>query len=382
MQGAKSKGGINMETNRIVESFKEMVAINSTSKQEGEYHAYLKRIFSELGCEVAEDNSSKTTGLGGNNLVFTLVGDDRYEPIFFSCHTDTVPPGENIKAVIKDNVLYSDGETILAADDKAGIAAIIEAILQIKEQDLPHGTIEVVLSPGEEIGLVGSKAFDTAGLKAHYGFVLDSAGKVGIITVASPTLMKLKITLHGKAAHAGVEPEKGISAITMAATAISQIPSGRLDEKTTLNFGIIKSGTATNIVAEEAYIEMEIRSISHDVCMAKEAEVQAVFKAVAEQFGGTVSIDSEMLSKGYEFDKTDEGVKKAIAALQHMGREATLEISGGGSDANSFNEKGKEALTLSIGYEKIHTVDEYIPIEELEATADLVLALIHNQVKV
>lgn len=370
-----------MKTKRMIDNFEEMVGINSVSKNEGEYHEYLKQVFEELGCLVYEDDSMKKTGLGGNNLLFRFPGNPRFEPIFFSCHTDTVAPGENIEIVIRDGIIYSLGDTILAADDKAGIAAIIEAFRRLKENGISHGPIEVVLSPGEEIGLLGSKEFDTEQLESQYGFILDSAGKVGTITMASPTLMKLNITIIGKSAHAGVEPEKGIPAINIASEAISKIPSGRLDEKTTLNFGTIHGGIATNIVSDEVVIEMEIRSISHETCLTKEQEVRNIFQQVVKAWGGKVSIDSQILSRGYEFTEEHEIVKFAMSATQKIGRKVKFEVSGGASDANSFNEKGKEAITLSIGYDKIHTLDENIVVKELEATVELILALIKDKVR-
>ncbi|MDQ0363312.1 M20/M25/M40 family metallo-hydrolase [Breznakia pachnodae] len=370
-----------MKTERMIKNFEDMVKIDSTSRKEGKYHEYLKKIFKDLGCSLYEDNISKTTGLGGNNLLFKFPGDARYDSIFFSCHTDTVSPGENIETQIKNDIIYSLGDTILAADDKAGIAAIIESLHILKENNIPHGPVEVVLSPGEEIGLLGSKEFDTNQLKSQYGFILDGAGKVGIITVASPTLMKLNIKVYGKAAHAGVEPEKGIPAINMVAEAISKIPSGRLDDKTTLNFGTIHGGVATNIVSEEVTVEMEIRSISHETCLTKEKEVITVFEQVVHSWGGKLEIESQLLSRGYEFSKDDKVVQLATIAIKNIGRDAHFEISGGASDANSFNEKGKECVTLSIGYEKIHTTEEFIPIEEMEATVKLLLALIENKVE-
>jgi len=370
-----------MVNKRVIDSFCEMVSIQSISKFEGDYHKYLIDIFENLGCNVHEDNTKEKTNLGGNNLVITLEGDKYIEPIFFSCHTDTVDANEKIRPIIKNDIIYSLGDTILAADNKAGIAALIEAIIQIKESKLPHGTIEIVLSPGEEIGLIGSKAFDVSNLKSHYGFVLDSAGKVGAITLASPTLVKMNIEITGKSAHAGLEPEKGVSAIMIAANAMSQIPTGRLDSQTTINFGTIHGGSSTNVVAQKCVVELEIRSISHEIYMKKVQEIRKVFEMNAAKNGGRVLVNSEVLCKGYEFNKEDEVVKKAMKAICQIERQPKFEIHGGGSDANSFNEKGKEVINLSIGYEKIHTSDEYIPIEEIEATVKLILALVQNQVE-
>ncbi|MBC1812951.1 M20/M25/M40 family metallo-hydrolase [Listeria booriae] len=361
---------------RLVETFMELVQIDSETKHEGHFQAYLIARFRALGLEVLEDDSMAKTGFGANNLLCRLPATIDADAIFFSCHMDTVTPGVGIKPQIKDGVIYSDGTTILAADDKAGIAIMIETIQQVKEQNTPHGTLEFVISVGEESGLIGIKAFDMSLMHADYGFVLDTGGPVGSITVGSPTHAGLEINIHGAAAHAGIEPEKGISALEIAAKAISQMKLGRIDFETTANIGIIEGGTATNIVMENVRMRAEVRSISSESYEAQIKHMKELFEKTTAEMGGAITITVDKMYGGFRFNDETHVVQVATKALAAIGLTANHEVSGGGSDASIFNEQGKETTNLSIGYEKIHTVHEYIPIHELEKGAELAYEIV------
>ncbi|MBC2263796.1 M20/M25/M40 family metallo-hydrolase [Listeria booriae] len=361
---------------RLVETFMELVQIDSETKHEGHFQAYLIARFRALGLEVLEDDSMVKTGFGANNLLCRLPATTNADAIFFSCHMDTVTPGVGIKPQIKDGVIYSDGTTILAADDKAGIAIMIETIQQVKEQNTPHGTLEFVISVGEESGLIGIKAFDMSLMQADYGFVLDTGGPVGSITVGSPTHAGLEINIHGAAAHAGIEPEKGISALEIAAKAISQMKLGRIDFETTANIGIIEGGTATNIVMENVRMRAEVRSISSESYEAQIKHMKELFEKTTAEMGGAITIKVDKMYDGFRFNDETHVVQVATKALAAIGLTANHEVSGGGSDASIFNEQGKETTNLSIGYEKIHTVHEYIPIHELEKGAELAYEIV------
>ncbi|MDT1958314.1 M20/M25/M40 family metallo-hydrolase [Carnobacterium divergens] len=365
-----------MEKKRVVETFIELVKMDSESKKEGPFQAFLKGKFERLGLEVYEDQTKEQTGLGANNLLCRLAKTKHDgTSLLFSCHVDTVSPGVGIEPIIKDNILYSKGETILAADDKAGIAVMLELIQRIKEEAIPHGGLEFILSPGEEIGLVGANAFDCTLLESEIGFVLDN-GAVGSITVASPTLMGLDVEIKGKTAHAGLEPEKGVSAIEIAGIAIAKMKLGRLDEETTANIGTINGGVASNIVADEVKITAEARSISHEACVTQVEAMVAAFEDTAAAMGGSVTITQDTKSTGYRLTPEHTTVKLVAKALQKIGCQVNYDVSGGGSDANVFNSKGKEVANLSIGYEKIHTLDEYLPIDELEKAVELAVQLV------
>ncbi|MBC1604736.1 M20/M25/M40 family metallo-hydrolase [Listeria rocourtiae] len=365
-----------VNSKRLVDTFIELVKIDSETKQEGNFQAFLKARFQSLNLKVTEDDTMTKTGFGANNLLCQLPATTEADAIFFSCHVDTVKPGMGIKPEIKDDIIYSDGTTILAADDKAGIAIMLETIQLIKENNTPHGKLEFVLSVGEESGLIGIKAFDMSMLTANYGFVLDTGGPVGSITVGSPTHAGLEIEIHGIAAHSGIEPEKGISALEIASKAISAMKLGRIDSETTANIGIIEGGTATNIVMEHVRMVAEVRSINSDSCEAQIQHMKDLFEKTTAEMGGAITIKVEMKYGGYHFNTETNVVQIATRALAELGMRANCEISGGGSDANIFNEQGKETTNLSIGYEKIHTVHEYIPIRELEKATALVYEIV------
>lgn len=367
-----------MSTKRLVDTFEKLVTIDSVSKNEAEIHEYLKEVFTSLGLEITEDGSMTATGLGANNLIATLKGSPEKEPLLFSSHTDTVTPGTNIEIIEKEGSLYSKGDTILGADDKAGIAIMIEVIRRIQERNDEIGDVEFVLSPGEEIGLLGSSALDAGLLRSSMGYVLDSGGTVGHVTTASPTLYMYDVTVTGKSAHAGLEPEKGISAAAILADALSKIVIGRVDERTTANIGVIKGGEATNIVMDALLVKGEVRSI--DPLKAEEliTTMRTAFESSAAKYGGSVAFAIKKMATGFDIKKESPVMQLLLTAGKNLDLTITPETSGGGSDANVFNEKGKQVVNLSIGYEKIHTTEEYIPISEMEKAVQLVIELLKS----
>ncbi|MEW9669650.1 M20/M25/M40 family metallo-hydrolase [Ammoniphilus sp. 3BR4] len=367
---------INQE--RLLQEFMELVQIDSETKNERQICDVLKEKLTELGLEVIEDDTAKVTGHGAGNLVATLAGNAEAPTIYFTCHMDTVTPGKGIKPSVKDGYVVSDGTTILGSDDKAGIAAILEGLRTLQEQNAPHGTIRLFITVGEESGLVGAKAFDSSMLQADYGFALDSNGKVGDIIVAAPTQAKIKAVVHGKAAHAGVNPESGISAIQVASRAIMRMPLGRIDEETTANIGIIEGGQATNIVCPRVDILAEARSIVPEKMEAQVEKMKKAFAEAAEEFHTRIDVEVEVMYPGFKFGEEDLVTQKAMEAVRKVGREPRLLSSGGGSDANVVAGFGIPTVNMAIGYEEIHTTDERMPIEELNKAAELVVALVQT----
>jgi tripeptide aminopeptidase len=246
---------------RLLNEFLELVQIDSETKHEAEICKVLKEKFGALGLDVFEDDTTSVTGHGAGNLICSLKGNSsNASTIYFTSHMDTVTPGKGIKPSVKDGYVVSDGTTILGSDDKAGLAAMLEGIKVLKEQEIAHGDIQLVITVGEESGLVGARALDRNLIKADFGFAMDSNGPVGHIVVAAPTQAKVKATIYGKSAHAGVNPEDGISAIQVASRAISKMPLGRIDKETTANIGRFEGGGATNIVCDQVDIFAEARS--------------------------------------------------------------------------------------------------------------------------
>ncbi len=365
---------------RVLDEFLELVQIDSETKEEAEIAKVLKKKFTELGVEVFEDDTMNETGHGAGNLICTLNGTkEGVDTIYFTSHMDTVVPAKGVKPTVKDDgYVYSDGTTILGADDKAGLAAMLEAIRVLKEKNIEHGTIQFIITVGEESGLVGAKALDPSLVHAKLGFALDSDGKVGNIIVAAPTQAKVKAIIYGKTAHAGVAPEKGVSAITIASKAISRMPLGRIDHETTANIGRFEGGKATNIVCDRVDILAEARSLIPEKMEAQVSKMKEAFEQAAEEMGGKAEVHVEVMYPGFKFGEGDEVVEIAKKAASKIGRPSELLTSGGGSDANVIAGFGIPTVNLSVGYEEIHTTNERMPVEELEKLSELVVAIIEE----
>lgn len=368
-----------MNAQRLLDEFFELVQINSETKHEEGIVTVLKRRMEDLGFTVVEDDSKKVTGHGAGNLIATLKGTvDGADPIYFTCHMDTVVPGKGIKPELReDGYVYSDGTTILGADDKAGIAALFEMARVLKEEGTPHGDIQFIITAGEESGLVGAKAMDPSLLKAKYGYAVDSDGKVGGIVTAAPYQSKLWTTIHGKTAHAGVAPEKGVSAINIAAKSIAAMTLGRIDSETTANIGRFEGGQATNIVCDEVHILAEARSINPDKLEKQTAHMVDTFERTAAAMGGKAETEVKLMYPGFSFAEDTQVVQTAMEAIRNVGREPELMTSGGGSDGNVFNGMGIPTVTLSVGYEEIHTKNERMPVEELNKLTELLIEIVH-----
>ncbi|MFC4022855.1 M20/M25/M40 family metallo-hydrolase [Oceanobacillus longus] len=364
---------------RLIEEFVELVKIDSETTFETEIAEVLKKKFSDLGLDVYEDSSKEETGHGAGNLICTLPGNvDGADPIYFTSHMDTVVPGKGIKPSIKDGIITSDGTTILGADDKAGLASMLEAIRIIKENQIQHGDIQFVITVGEESGLVGAKALDAKLIQAKYGYALDSNGDVGDIIVAAPTQAKVFAVIKGKTAHAGLEPEKGISAITLAAKAISKMPLGRIDEDTTANIGRFEGGKQTNIVVDHVEILAEARSLVPEKMEKQVAKMKEAYEKTAEEYGGSAEVTIKIMYPGYNQKAGDQVVEVARKAAKSIGRESKLLKSGGGSDANVIAGLGIPTVNLAVGYEGIHTTDEQIAVDDLVKVTELVTAIIQE----
>ncbi|MEI3596769.1 MULTISPECIES: M20/M25/M40 family metallo-hydrolase [unclassified Oceanobacillus] len=373
---------VTVNETRLVEEFLELVQVDSETKYEAEIAALLKKKFTELGVEVKEDNAKEKTGHGAGNLICTLKGTKSDgDTIYFTSHMDTVVPGKNIQPVIEDGYIKSDGTTILGADDKAGLAAILEMIRLLKEENVEHGDIQFIITVGEESGLVGAKALDASLIHADYGYAIDSNGDVGDIIVAAPNQAKIFATVKGKTAHAGVEPEKGVSAITIAAKAVSKMPLGRIDEETTANIGRFEGGQQTNIVADHVDIIAEARSLDKKKLDKQTAAMKEAFKHAASELGGEAEVEIKLMYPGYKQESGDQVVEVARRAAKSIGRESKLLKSGGGSDANIIAGFGIPTVNLAVGYEEIHTTKERISIDNLIKITELITAIVMETTK-
>ncbi len=366
---------------RLLAEFLELIQIDSETGNEGEIAPVLKQKFAALGLDVYEDQSKEITNYGAGNLICTLDGNKFGPTIYFTSHMDTVTPGKGIKPIVKeDGYVYSDGTTILGSDDKAGIAALLEGIRLLKENNIPYGKIQFVITVGEESGLVGSRALEHEKVTAEYGFCFDSNGSVGKAVIAAPYQMKIFAKIHGKTAHAGVNPEAGVSAVTIASKAVAKMKLGRIDIETTANIGKFAGGknTATNIVVDLVEIEAEARSLVEEKVNAQVAHMKQCFEEAVQEVGGTVEFTSKLQYPGYKYSEEHPLVKIADQAIRALGREPHFFASGGGSDANVMAGYGIPTLNLAVGYEKIHTTEERMSIKELEKAAELFVSLVNT----
>ncbi|WP_149093551.1 tripeptidase T [Paenibacillus terrae] len=369
---------------RIVQEFMELVQVDSETKHEQEISRVLKEKFNAHGLEVTEDDSRERTGHGSGNLIVTwkAEGAEQAPKLFFTCHMDTVTPGKGIKPQLgEDGWIRSDGSTILGADDKAGIAALFEAIRVVREQKIPHGQIQFVITAGEESGLFGARAMKPELLDADFGYALDSNGEVGSICVAAPTQARIEMKITGKSAHAGVNPEDGISAIQVASKAISKMKLGRIDKETTANIGSFEGGGATNVVCDFVLIRAEARSIVQEKVDQQIQHMREALETTAREFGAQGEFRSEVIYPAFSFTEHDEIVQVAQRAIQGLGLATPTFHSGGGSDANVFNGLGVPTVNLAVGYQNIHTTQEKIKADDLVKVAEVVVALIQQATK-
>lgn len=360
---------------RLIREFVGLVQIDSHSREERQMADALIAKLKPFG-EIYEDDTGAKIGGNAGNLLCRIKGDDRKPTLLFTCHMDTVQPGKGIKPQVLEDRITSDGTTILGADDKAGVAGILETVRILHEQNLPHGNLVLLFTIGEEAGLLGSRHLNRDLLRdVDYGFAFDSNGPVGRIVTQGPSQAKIEVAVHGKTAHAGVNPEAGISAIKIACMAISRMKLGRIDAETTANVGTINGGVAANIVPERVDIVAEARSLDEAKLDVQLAHMRSVFESTALEAGGRADVAVTRMYPAFKFGDEDEVVRIAKRAFGAIGVKPSTISSGGGSDANVLNSLGVPTVNIAIGYENIHTVDEFIRLDDLELAARYMIAI-------
>ena len=354
---------------------------DSVSREEGLIAGKLAEILRGMGAEVSFDRAGAMVGGDTGNLVAKFAGTTDVEPIFLSGHMDTVEPGRGVRVVFEDRVFRSDGTTILGSDDKSALAIILEVMDVLLEKDLPRPPIEVVFTICEEIGLQGALHMDLSLVEAKIGYILDSTEVDGIVTNA-PSSNHLNIQIHGRAAHAGAEPEQGISALVVASKAIAGLELGRIDHETTCNLGTISGGQASNIVPDFVSIQGEVRS--HD-----EGKLERVSSTIVKAFqdaGEAMRSDGDELPRvevevassypATNIPKDHKVIKLAVKAAENLGRTMEPKTIGGGADANILFGKGLVAGVLGTGMTDVHTLKESIKLSDMENAAVLLLEIV------
>jgi tripeptide aminopeptidase len=365
-------------TSPLLDLFLELCALPSPSGKERAVADRIGAYLAGLGVDLEEDDAAEKLDGDTGNLYCRLpaTNDGRGTPIFLCAHTDTVPPEAAIEPVVEDGIVRNAGGTILGSDNKAAIAVMLEAVRRIVREGTPHAGIELVFTSQEEVSLRGAGAFDHTRLHARTGFVYDQGAPIGEIVLGSPHGRTLDFRFHGKAAHAGMAPEDGRSAVAGAARAIADFRLGRIDEETSANVGIISGGSARNVVPEWCAFQAEVRS--HDERKATEVVREMLETAAFAASLSECEVESEVRPSfpGYRYRESDPPVQLAAAALRAAGFHPSCALSGGGADANVFNARGLSCVNLANGMAEIHTAAEHIAVADLEAMVEVTLALV------
>ena len=360
----------------VVSLFTELAALPSPPGDERAVADAVAAYMRDLGLDVSEDDAGEKIGSNAGNLYARVEPTDGGTPLFLCAHLDTVPPVAGIEPVLEDGLIRNAAGTILGADNKSAVAVMLEATRRLLVENRPHGGLELLFTPMEETGLHGAAAFDHERLHARIGYVYDQAAPIGEVILGAPYSHSMQVKLHGRAAHSGMFPEEGRSAIAAAAKAIADFKLGRLDEETTANVGVIDGGTAGNIVPEWCTFLVDVRA--HDpkklADLVREMLESITFAASLEDCQAETDVHKSY--NGYRFKRDDDVVRIASSALEQSGFEPSFALSGGGADANVFNERGLACVNLANGMVDIHTPDERIAVADLERMVDVTLALV------
>lgn len=365
-----------MNSQRLLDTFFTMVRIDSPSRHEGAMAAHCRALLEGLGFSVRVDGAAEATGSETGNLIADLPGTAAGH-IVLSAHMDCVEPCCGVEPVVRDGRIVSAGDTVLGADDKAGISAIVEAVRCMLESGEPRPRITVILTVCEELSCLGAGAFEEGVFEGGVPCVVfDADGRPGTMIVGAPYHYTYKATFRGTPAHAGVEPENGVSAIVAAANAVGRMDLGRLDECTTANVGMVHGGREVNIVADECVMDGECRSLYEDRVEAVKTQLTRSVEEAAQACGCDVDMRWRVDYPGILYAQDHPLIVKLASAARAAGLEPAYKISGGGADANLFGTKGLAPITVGIGMTNFHSLDEFIEVADLENTARFAQAII------
>ena len=355
-----------MNTQRMIDTFCELVKIPSETPNDKEFVAYMENILIKEGAKTVKDNY-------GNLIAkFPAKNSNKKESLAFACHADTVKPGIGIQPIIKDGIVRSNGQTILGADDKGGIAMVLEMLRSAEK----HPPLEFIITRCEEIGTEGSSNMDYSLISSKMAYVLDEESITEIV-IGAPTKFAFYVEYSGVSAHAS-EPENGVSAIIPAAKAVARMKLGRLDQETTANVGVIEGGQVVNGIPDKASVIAECRSCNHDKAVALAKEMENIFRSTAEEFGTKVDIKCVIKYYAFRLSESAKVVTLAIDALSKNGIKAQTKVITGGLDANNMNKHGIDTATLGVGFRDIHTKSEHLVISDMEKVTKSIIDLVEG----
>ena len=366
-----------MNTSRLMERFTRYVSCDSESGNEKAFCELIEGELSALGFAVSRQEVGDKCGSNGWNVYGYLPGEG--VPILFSAHMDTVPPGVGIVPVLEEGVIRSKGDTILGADDKSGIAAVLEAVEMIKEEGLSHRPIEVLFSICEEMGLLGAKYADYSQIKSKEAVVLDN-GVVGEMITQAPAKIEVHVEIIGKSAHAAVAPSKGISAIKVAAAAINEIPCGYVEDGAVMNVANLLSPGKSNVVPEKATFDIDMRAFDADLLRRLLKDVEKTVKTACEAVGATYTLEVDWQADPLLIPQDSPILKRLTAVCESLGITPKIEKTYGGSDATwLFITGGIHAVNTGTGMRDVHSTDEYIALSDLELVTRLILNMMRPE---
>lgn len=370
--------GVHQE--RLLRTFLKLVSIDAPSFGEREMADALTAKLTALGLTVEEDHAAQVLGGNAGNLIAGLPGTVDLPPLLFSSHMDTVAPALGKQAVVHpDGRITSAGNTVLGADDAAGLSAILEALEVIQEEHIPHRPLELVFPVAEEPYARGSQQLNYEKLTAKEAYVLDLDGAIGTAAPMAPTILYFRVTIQGRAAHAGMSPESGIHAIRIAAEAVSRLSLGAVDDQTTINVGTIQGGLATNIVPEQCVLEGEIRGFDHELALSHLANIRSTFERCATACGAAVRFSHEIRTVAYHEPEDSPAANRFRRACGAIGVPVRFRRTFGGSDNNTFQEHGIHGLVIASAMHDAHTTEEYTSLRELSLLAELTLRLMTDR---
>lgn len=368
-----------MNEQRLLETFFDLVKLPCPSGHEAQAAAYCKEALEACGCTVEIDDAGEKIGSDTGNLYAVLPG-TAPGSLIMTAHLDCVQPCEGVNPRVEDGVIRSDGTTILGGDDKAGVASILEAVRTLVEEGGSYPTVKVIFSVQEEVGCCGAREFNAGTFEAGEPcYVFDGEGDVGLVCLAAPFHYTFEAHFTGKASHAGVAPEDGISAINAAAAAIEKMRSagalGAVGEYCASNIGTISGGSANNVVAPDCTLTGECRAIDEDAVERVRASMDDAMHEAALELGATVEVVWNLEYKGFRLSEDAPAVALFNRAARRAGLEPSTVLSAGGTDANMYVNLGVEPVVVSTGMANFHSVDEYLKLEDLNNTARIAIAL-------
>ena len=357
-----------VDAKRLTKTFINLTKIESLSGKEEEIALSVKKELNQLGLESRQDKKG--------NLIVKKSGEGI--PLLICCHMDTVGPCSRVRTVLKDGVFRSDGSTILGADNKAAVAAVLEFLKILKEKRIKTCPLEIIFTVQEELGSKGASALAFSKIESKKGIILDREGPFGVITSAAPFYYTIDIKIKGKSSHAGLEPEKGVNAIAIASLAISHIKQGRINKETTVNIGKIKGGEARNTIPGTVGVQAETRSLNNKKAKDETKKIVKAFQKAAKTYGGRVSVKIINAAPGFKIKESDSFVQEIKNILREFGFRTKFLPTCSGSDANILNAKGVKTLNLTYGAQSTHTTKENIALEDLK---NMVKSLLKISVK-